>query len=278
MPASMLLCGGLLRWFESGGSRGTLIMSVSAAAMAFVHPRSIVIPVGIALVLVIGMRRIVSPLLLAISSIIPLPLLALRNLGAQGTLNLSSNLGSNLAMGVPPASEAVCTARIFAPSDYPRLNPVDDARFVQCSVDEIRNHPWSWVAQMPEKLLDHFEPASIRIVYGDRAPIQVLSEFAVSTIRVASFVALVALLVLGTIFVARSRRGGAVMAVSLVVPVILVAGTSVVFYGRERFSYPSLPFALVLAVSGVALLVTLLRTQRMPSGSQAQGQALDAQP
>jgi hypothetical protein len=268
VPASMLLCAGLLQWFSSSGQRGGWILAVSSFAMVATHPRSLVIPAAVAVVLVVGCRRFRTPALMAVGAIAPLPLLALRNVGAQGAFNLSSNLGSNLAMGLPPESEAVCTERIFSPSDYPRLNPADDARFVECSVDEIRNSPLSWIGQIPDKLLDHFEPAVVRIVHGDRAPVQLIGDGAVAAIRMLSLAALIALIALGIFYVARSRSGGGALASALALPIVLTAALSVLFYGRERFSYPSLPFAYVLVVGGLMSLAGIICRQRMGSRQQ----------
>lgn len=254
VPISMLLCGALIHWIVTQGNRGRVPLILCSFTLVLIHPRSILIPIAIAVVIAVGTRRWATPVAMAVSSMLPLLLLALRNYISQGTFNLSSNLGSNLTMGLTASGEAACSAEIFSPSDYSRLNPIDDERFLACATREIMDDPLGWLSQAPVKLLDHFEPASIRVVSGDRAPIDVLSTegaFALSILAVTVFLCVCAA---GSIYIWRSAVRGHTLALAVTLPIVATGATSVLFYGRERFSYPSLPFSLLLFVAGVAAL------------------------
>lgn len=97
-----------------------------------------------------------------------------------------------------------------------------------------------------------------------------LPESGFLVIRTVTVVLVLALAVLGAVWIWKFAAKGPVLAVALSLLVVHTAPTSIASYSRKRFSYPSLPFALLLLVAGL-----VWGTSRWRQSDDAEAQLAD---
>lgn len=256
MPASCVVLAVLISRAARATSPWLLVLLALGAFLGVVvHPRYVVVVLGVCMGCLAWGRLSWKPVaVLAGSAIAALCLVASWNYVNLETPSLSSNQGSNLVIGLDGAGRIHCADEVYEPTDWPLTTPSGDARLMSCALSWIAGDPGAWIARAPEKLINHFEPATLRAISSPMGNSALGGSLVVGLIAWGSAIAAVVLAAMGGGALYRERRWRPLVIVCVAAvfgPLLL----SIVFFGLGRFAYGSLPFLFLLTSVGLARLI-----------------------
>lgn len=256
IPASCVILASLISRASSVASWWALVLLFLGAFLAVaVHPRYVIIVLGAILGSLAWGRLAWKPAaILAGAAAAALSAIAAWNYVNLGTPSVSSNQGSNLVIGLDEVGRIACANEVYEPTDWTLTTPTGDAQLMSCAASWIAGHLGSWIARAPEKLVNHFEPASLRALGSLPGSSALEGSSVVLLVAWGSVIAVTVLALVGGVVLYRDPRWKPLVficAAAVAGPVLL----SLVFFGLGRFAYGSLPFLYFMSSVGLARLI-----------------------